>query len=101
MGARSAALNGTALATLLRRDAVDLPQLRVGAGECSGYAIRLGPPTGESRFQDLIDGRDKHELQRPPQVGGDLVDVLLVELGRDHDPDPVALSRQRLLLEAT
>src|SRR4051812_5314121 len=55
---------------------------------------------GERRLEDLRDRVDEHERQIAPQVLGDLVDVGLVQRGRDHRRDAVALGGERLLLEA-
>src|SRR5450432_2841203 len=96
--ARSAEVNGTALATVLRRDDIDLPRC-VGC-ESSGYAITPGPPAGECHLQHLVHAPDEHELDGVAQVLGDLVYILLVQLGRNHLLDPVALCRQGLLLQA-
>src|SRR3954451_12312170 len=54
----------------------------------------------ESLLEHLVDALDERELDLRQQALGEVVEIGLVELRRDHTGHPSALRGERLLLEA-
>src|SRR5947209_11647423 len=55
----------------------------------------------QRQLQHLVNGPHEMELEVVAQMLGNLIDILLVELGSDHRLDPVALRGECLLFQPT
>src|SRR5919198_3105446 len=86
--------------------AIELPRLACGCRRehtrtAPTPRARCGPRRLERELEHLLDVVEEPELDVLAQMLGEVLAVALVELGRDHQLDAVALGRERLLLQPT